>query len=174
MVPRMTVSTQLNKIIYAGDGVTTSFTFNFPGVSASGIQVFVTDNLGNINQLNSNLYTLVLNAPVGANPTGVGGFVIYPLSGSPLALGSSLTILRSLSEIQPVSLANQGTLYQTVIEKVFDYITMITQQITELMGRNLTVPVSDPVPNPLPTAVARANLLLGFDGAGNPIATTGV
>lgn len=169
---QMTVSSTLNKIIYAGDGATVTFGFAFSVDASSSIQVFFTDATGIITQLATNLYTVTVNAAAGVNPTPVGGSVTYPLTGSAIAIGTSLTILRTLLETQSTSLANQGTLYQPVIEAAIDRAIMIDQQVNELVGRNLTVAVSDTTPGLLPTATARALKVLGFDASGNPIAVS--
>lgn len=169
----MTVSTTTNKIIIAGDGANKTFSFPF-AMPATGqgaaIQVYFTDASGNISLISSTLYTLVVNAAVSPNPTPVGGTVTYPLSGSAIALGTTLTILRTLPETQTTSLANQGALYSPVLETMDDQQTMQIQQLQELLNRQITVAVSDPTPTALPAAAARANLGMGFDSSGNPIA----
>lgn len=168
----MTVSTSLNKIIYQGNGSNTTFSFPFPGVAVSDILVFYTDASGNVTQINSAFYSVALNAPVSPNPTGVGGIVTYPLTGSPIALGTRLTIERTLSEVQTLSLANQGPV-PTDIEMALDYATMLIQQIQNQLSQSIQVQPSDPIPTPLPSAAQRASMLFGFDSSGNPIATTG-
>lgn len=173
---KMTVSSVLNKIIYLANGTDTSWTFPFPGVATGDIEVFITTSGGTITQLATNLYSVTLNAPIAPNPTGIGGAVNYPLSGSPLATGNTLTILRTLPLTQPTSLSAQGTMYQTVIEGALDTVTMEIQQLNELLGRQITVAVSDPAPGDLPPVAQRANMLFGFDSAGDPAAvalTTG-
>ncbi len=166
----MTVSTTSNKIIYDGDNSNTSWAFTFPGVAAADILVYITDSDGDITQISSNLYSVTLNPAISPNPTSIGGTVVYPLTGSPLATGNTITIIRTLPLTQGTSLNNQGTLLQSVIESTLDYETMTVQQLNELLGRQLTVPVSDPTPGELPSATARANLLLGFDSDGDPTA----
>lgn len=169
----MTVSTTLNKITIPGDGANKTFTFTFamPNTGqGAAIQVYYTDASGNISLISSTLYTLSVNAAVSPNPTPVGGTVTYPLSGSAIALGTSLTILRTLPETQPISLANQGALYQPVVEASEDALVMLIQQLQELLGRQITVAVSDPTPIALPPVAQRAGLGMGFDSSGNPTA----
>lgn len=166
----MTVSTTANKVSYAGNGATTAFSFSFPGVDEDDIAVYITDSDGEITELASNLYTVTLTAAIPPNPTGIGGSVAYPLTGSPLAAGNTLTILRTLPITQPTSLANQGTSFQSVFEQALDQQTMIIQQLSELLGRQITVAVSDDDPTALPAAAERASMLMGFDADGNPIA----
>lgn len=169
----MTVSALSNKVSFAGNGATTSFPFTFPGVAATDLAVFITDSDGVITELSSSLYSVTLTAAVAPNPTGTGGSITYPLTGSPLASGNTLTILRTIPLTQPTSLANQGTSYQTVIEQALDNVLMQIQQLNERLGRQITVPVSDDDPEELPTAEERASLFFAFDSDGNPIATEG-
>lgn len=168
----MTVPSTNNKIIAPGNGSNNSWVFNFPGVSASDIQVYYTDPTGVITLLSPIQYTIFINPPLAPNPTGNGGLVTYPLSGPAIPVGSSLTIVRILPETQTTSFSNQGLIYNDVIEQTFDYVTMLVQQLQELFGRAISVPISDSAPNPIPNAIQRANLLLGFDSNGQPIATS--
>jgi hypothetical protein len=170
----VTVSTTLSRIVIPGNAATTTFSFPFPGIAASDLQVYYTDASGNITLLASNLYSVVLNPPVAPNPTGVGGTITYPLVGSPIANGTSLTIVRNAPEVQSASFANQGTLYQPAVESAFDYAIMLIQQIQDTIGRALTLPVSDPatISPIIPSAAQRALKVLGFDSLGNPIAAT--
>ena len=171
----MTVSTTLNKQIFPGDGASTvfNFSFAFPGGTSTqesaNIQVYYTDALGNVTLLSPSVYTIGFNAATGTNPTPVGGSVTYNPSGTPIPLGSFLTIYRNLPLTQGTSLANQGTLYQPVTEAAFDYQVMVSQQILEVQSRALVVAVSDPTPSVLPAAAQRAGGVLGFDVNGNPI-----
>lgn len=168
----MTVNTTSNKIIYLGNGATTSFTFPYPGVAVGDIEVFTTDPNSNVVQQSPTAFTVTLNPPQGSNPTGVGGTVTYPLSGSPLAIGWSITILRSLLDVQETSLLNQGTMYPPAIEQALDYLTMLVQQQDEFNSRAITVPVSDPIPPPLPAIAFRKNTGFIFDSNGNPAVGT--
>lgn len=167
----MTVSSESNKVTYSANGATTDWTFSFPGVASGDLSVTITDSDGVETVLNSSLYEVTLNAPISPNPTGIGGSIEYPLSGSPLATGNQLTILRTIPLTQPTSLANQTTLYQPTIEQAFDNLLMQIQQINELLGRQITVAISDDTPTALPPAAQRALKNLTFDADGNPIAS---
>lgn len=167
----MTVSTTSNKIIYTSDGVTLTYTFPF-AVRANGqadINVFTTTTAGVITQLtNGTQYSVTLNAAVAPNPTPVGGSVTLLIAAP--ASGTLITIRRAVPLTQTTSLANQGTLYQPVLEAMDDAQTMGMQQVLELQGRAIVVSVSDNAPSPLPPAAQRANLVLGFDSSGAPAA----
>ena len=166
----MTVTTTANKITYNANGATASFTFPFSCDVASDIKLIVTDAVGNTTLVDPSLYTVTLNPTISPNPTPVGGTVVYPLTGGPLATGNKVTIYRQKSVVQPNSFTNQGTLYPDTIESSDDDLVMIMQQLQELVGRAFIVAVSDPNPLPLPTVIQRANYVAAFDAQGNMIA----
>jgi hypothetical protein len=170
----LTVSSTSNKIIYSGNGATTSFPFTFPGVAAADIQVFYTDAAGTITQIaqgsGATQCTVTLTAAVSPNPTGAGGSVTYPNSLSPIASGTFLTILRTMPLTQGTAFSNQGTVYPQVVEQALDQLLLQIQQINELIGRQITVAVSDSTPTALPPAAQRALTYMAFDTSGNPIA----
>ena len=165
----MTVSTLTNSIVYQGNGATTAFTFPFPAVAASYLDVTYTDQNGGVTLIPKGQYSVQLNAPIAPNPTEIGGTVTYPLSGSPIPVGSTLTIARDLPGTQSTSLANQSTLYQPVIEAALDYITMLTQQNSNLVDNAVLFPLSDPtgLNHTLPPVANRSGQFVTFDGAGN-------
>lgn len=169
----MTVTTQSNKTIALGNGVDTVFAFSFIGVSAASIAVILTDSDGVETDLGTSLYTLALNAAVSGALWGVGGTVTYPLTGSPIPSGSTLTIYRTLSLVQAIALQNQASYgaYATAAEQGLDILEMQLQQVSELFQRAIVAPIVDPdALLPLPAAAQRANLALIFDADGNPTA----
>lgn len=159
----MTIAVSSNKVTYVGNGSTTAFPYTFEVLLQSHLSVLITDSSGNITTLNSGQYSVT--GIGGSN----GGTVTYPLSGSPLPSGSSITILRTVPAVQQTSLVNQSGYYPSVVEAAFDYLTMLAQQIIEQNGRILTLPAVDVNPiTTLPPAAQRANNLLSFDANGNP------
>jgi hypothetical protein len=163
----MTISTTSSKSILAGDGVTTVFPFSFAVRSAADISVLYTDASGNVSTLAANLYTVNLNAIPAGQLYGVGGTVTYPLVGSPIAVGTNLTIVRSVALTQTSSLINQGGYFPQVVEQALDVLTMALQQINETIGRSLTIPVSSTAATVLPTPVA--NMVLGWNATATAI-----
>ena len=124
----MTVQNSNVKNIYIGNGSTTSFPFTFPCPKAEYIKVFVRKN-NLIAQTDD--FTVDLD-----NAT-----VTYPKSGTPLAAGENLVILRELPLEQPLNLVNQGPFFAEDIETTLDEEVMMIQQLREQLGRSLTVPV---------------------------------
>lgn len=163
----MTINLASNKVIYQGDGATTTFSFSFSAPSTNSITVITVDQFGNQVTQSPGAYTVVLNPPAGTNPTPVGGTVTFPVAGSPLPVGSQIVIVRELTTTQTVSLTNQSIIYPPVIEQELDYLTMIDQQDEEVGNRAFTVSVVDPIPAPVPPVAMRANQSAFFDGNGN-------
>lgn len=175
-----TISSSLNKVIVAGNASQTAFSFPFIGVAAADISVTFTDATGAqtvlVNGPGPTQYQLVLNAAVPPALWGIGGTVTYNPSGTPIASGTTLTILRTLPYVQLTSLQNQASFGQLAqaTEQALDQLEMQIQQIAEAVTRVVQAPASDPagINLTLPPAAQRANTGLAFDGAGNVIAGT--
>jgi hypothetical protein len=161
----MAVTSTANKVIYMGSGSTGPFPFTFIGVAAADIQVVYTDTNGNQSTLPTNAYTLTLNAPGPGQLWGIGGSVTLNTS---IAIGTLLTITRQVPLTQPTSFQNQGALYPAAVEQGLDLLMMALQQVSELQGRAIQVPISDA--NPPPPLPAQANRILQnviTDASGN-------
>lgn len=162
----MTITSQTNVVTAQGNGVTTTFSYNFLMPDASDAVIIFTNAAGSQTTLTPTQYTI----------TGIGnsagGTVTYPIGGpSPIASGTTLTIARILPLVQETSISNQGAFYPQAIESALDYEMMVSQQIENTSQHALVTPIVDPaVPLPIPAAAQRANQILGFDGVGNPIA----
>lgn len=126
----MTISTTSSQVQVFGNASTTSFSFPFVGVAAGDIQVIFVASNGSQTTLLPSQYTVTLNAPPVNQIWGIGGTVTYPLSGPPIAFGTSLIIARILPLTQSTSLINQGDLWPTVIEAALDTLCMEIQQVS--------------------------------------------
>ena len=162
----MTLGTTINSIVDDGNGVTTAFAFPFLVPAASDLVVVYVSPAGQPTVLLPTQYAV---AGVG-NPTG--GTVTYPLSGSPIAPGSSITIERIVPLIQSTSLSNQGPTF-AAIEAELDYQMMAIQQVSNNQTLSLTGNISDPAGliYAAPPVAARALQVVGWDASGNVIAT---
>lgn len=138
----MTVSTTSSEITVSGNGATTVFNFPFVGVAASNISVIYTNSSGLQTTLTASQYSLSLNAPAAGQIWGLGGSVTYPISGSPIAAGTKLTIRRDLPLTQSTSLSNQGASYPQVTESAIDTLQMQIQQLANRGSRYLGTWVS--------------------------------
>lgn len=161
----MTISSTANKAIRYGNGVATSWPYKFLIPSASQLSIIITDPQGNQSPLTPSQYTV---SGIGSRN---GGTVTYPLSGSPLAIGWSITIVRTLPIVQLTDIVNQDGFYPDVLEDSADYLTMVDQQLSESLSRTMSFPIVDDLTSvspTLPAASARSNMALAFDGNGNP------
>jgi len=165
----MTVSSTSSRVVYNGDGSRTVWGFNFKIQQAADLVVVYTDATGTDFTLSPSQYSAAGFA------SDMGGTVTYPLGGSPIAVGTQLTILRSVSPTQPTSISNQGAMWPAVIEAALDRLTFIAQGFLDAASRALTISPSDGGPlQPLPNRTQRASSFLAFDVNGQPIAAAGV
>lgn len=169
----MTISTQTSTVTFIGNGATSTFSFPFVGVATSDLQVIFTSSSGAQVVLDPSQYILVINAPAFGQLWGIGGTVTYPTSGSPIQIGTFLTVIRTVPYTQNVSIANQGAFYPQAVEQGLDLLELQIQQIESNSVYALRVPFTDPQPpNVLPSAAQRANGYLGFDNNGEPVVFT--
>ncbi len=134
----MTIASQASTTVVLGNGVTTSFVFNFTPDAAEFIQVIFADTDLSQTTLDPTQYTLVLNAISPGQIWSQGGTITYPtvISGNPpIANGTSLTISRILPYTQVISISNQGAFAAEVIEEMGDTLMMQIQQLTARTGQ---------------------------------------
>lgn len=165
----MTVETQATKTVYVGNGASTVWTYGFLIPMALELRVSLVNNSSG----NASIINPVNYAVTGIGVT-AGGSVTYPLSGSPVGTGFSLVLERVMPYTQEITFANQGAAYPADIEDGLDILTLQIQQLADTQRRSIVFSVADTVAQTLPLASARANLQLGFDSLGNPIAVAGI
>jgi microcystin-dependent protein len=163
----LTITTSQNAATFPGNGTQTVFDFDF--IAGDPSYVTVTTVVGGVSTvLVPSAYTLDINPALPGSIWGVGGSVTYPLTGSPLAVGSTLTVERTVPELQTVSLSNQGSQTPQSTEMGLDLLEMQIQQASTANAYAFTAPITDSSPPlPAPPASARANQGAIFDGAGN-------
>lgn len=130
----MTVSMQLTKRIYAGNGVTREWEVDFPLSSVDDLRVYITSPQGYQTLLESN-YELNSAGNVLTYPTVESGL-------SPLASGWSITLLRQTPPTQGIDLLRQGELDAEVLEQGYDKLTLLVQELAEKIDRCIKYPVS--------------------------------
>lgn len=128
----MTVSTEVSHNEYTGNGVTTSFPYQFRILNKADLVVQTLD-------ANDTITTLVLDTDYTVTNAGsyTGGAVVLP---APLANGWRITIDRVLDVVQETDLRNQGKFFPEVHEDAFDYLTMLIQQCFGWFRRALMKP----------------------------------
>ena len=129
----MTVPSDVNKHIYAGNGVTRVWPYTFLLYDASHLQVWV-KRWDEESALLERGY--VLNEQEKT--------VTYPPEGTgeaPLSAEDQIIIMRVVPVLQLLDLLNQGEFFAEDIEKQFDLVVMMIQQITETLRRAVVGPV---------------------------------
>ncbi|MFV8981164.1 hypothetical protein [Serratia fonticola] len=128
----MTVSTEVSREEYTGNGVTTDFDYRFRVFKAEDLVVSVADTTENITVL-----TLNTNYTVTGAGSRTGGKVKLF---SPLALSWRINIERALPVTQETDIRNQGNFFPEVHEDAFDKLTMLLQQVWSYFGLALRKP----------------------------------
>ena len=131
----MTITTTSSAVTLLGNGSTSVFNFSFVAGAASNIVVTYTNAAGAAMILAPSQYSLVINPPAAGQIWGYGGTVTYPLTGSPIASGTSLTIQRLVPLTQTTSIGNQDNFYPQVVEMAMDVLCMEIQQVSARTGQ---------------------------------------
>lgn len=125
----MTVQKDITKNIYVGNSSTTVFPFTFecPPDHPEYINVYLAKDDGGT--VATKDYLLDMDNKK----------ITYPSSGAPLAAGKKLIIMRELPLYQLMNLVNNGPYFAEDIETSFDECVMMIQQLSEKLGRALTM-----------------------------------
>lgn len=130
----MTVSMQVTKRIYQGNGVTRVWDVDFPLASPDDLDIWVTSPLGESTRVTENFS---LNS--------AGTSLTYPTEESeqePLAQGWKITLVRHTPMTQTIDLVRQGELDAEVLEAGYDKLTLLVQEMDEKIARSIKYPVS--------------------------------
>lgn len=140
----MTVTASTRKAgPYAGNGVATSYPFYFKVFDKKGLQVVLTDAGGAATTLVLDSdYSVLLSADQDASP---GGTITYPILGSPMAAGLTLTAIGGTTYDQATDITNTSRFLPQVIENALDKVTILIQQLKEVSDRTLQAAVGTTV-----------------------------
>lgn len=132
----MTIASETTKHVYNGDGTTTEwpYTFQLLGTDTSTIHVYLCSPTGTITetaQFTVDTDNLKVKYPSVASEL------------SPLASGWKIVLLRHEPVTQTLDLENQGTFNAEAIEAELDKLTMICQQLGEVLGRTVQFTLVD-------------------------------
>lgn len=163
----MTVSAQTNNATFLGNGVTTAFPLPFRFFNNGDIYAYTIDpDTGASTPLTIGVnYTLA-----GAGEPEVDGNAQSVLTmTAPLPNLVGLYVERVMEQVQETDIVNQGEFFASTHEDVFDRLTMLIQQSGSSSKGAIRVAIGDPEPARLPSAITRANQLMGFNSLGDPI-----
>lgn len=125
----MTISVTQSKVVYNGNGSTSTWDIPFPFLSKNDLKVYRVNAQGMSSLLQSG-YTVhedthVLTYPIAGNETDI------------LTSDEKLVILRSTPQVQEIGFNAQDALDPSVLELGYDKAMMIAQELKEQMGRSL-------------------------------------
>lgn len=163
----MTVQTNTNVASFNGNGVTQIFPIAFKFNNDTDLVVLLVDD----DTGEASLLTLNSDYTVSGEGDEEGGLINVVV---PPAAGKRIKVTRVVDILQLTDLRNQGKFFAEVHEDAFDLLTMIAQQHDSSIRSAIRVAESDAEPARLPSAASRANLLMGFDSNGNPVAVSPV
>lgn len=135
----MTISNQTpSSGPYAGDGVSTAFSYNFLIDDEAEMEVIVRDSSGVETLLN------IANSPTSISISGVGnnsGGTVTFLLAAPNA-NQVVTLRRRTVQQQTLDLQNRGSAVPQTIEDQLDELTKMVQDLQEEVSRCLKVPAT--------------------------------
>ncbi len=137
----MTISRQLTKRIYSGNGTSREWAVDFPLMSLTDLNIIVT-------------------SPAGVETTVTTGYewdeenqvITYPTVDSELDVlgeGWTITLVRQTPLTQEMDLLRQGDFDAEALEQGYDKLTLISQELNEKLNRCLKYPVSSSVQEPV-------------------------
>lgn len=128
----MTVASDVNKHVYAGNGVTRVWPYTFDLPETYMLEVYVTGPGG-----------MPVKLERGYSVDREARSVTYPSNPDeqPLPAGYRLTLRRWVDFLQNTELRNQGEFFAKTIESQFDKDVMMIQQLAESVSRAVLVPV---------------------------------
>ena len=168
------IPTQVERVPYLGDGVTTNFAFNASVLNAADIVVVERVIATGVDTVltQGNQYTVL------GTPDAVGRYVNGVTIVATVAPANTVywIIYQDPALTQGVDLTENGLLpVESQIELPLDRLTVIAQRLNSRISRTLRQPDGDPADiGMVPDSVTRASKFLGFDALGNPIAAAGV
>lgn len=160
----MTVSNLSPRTGYVGNGATTVFSFTFPCPTVDDLVV----RLVTIATLEKEFLTLDVDYSVDLEA----GEVTYPLVGSPMSSSYWLELRRRSPYEQTTSYSTQGNFSPSTLEDALDYLTMLTQQVHDLIasGTNALASLATHSVSDLPSTIAAAPALIYvWDASGGGI-----
>ena len=155
----MTVSVKRNKVQYTGDNSTTAFSVTFPYTETSQVKVY----LGSTLQTITTHYTLT--------DPGATGTVTFL---TPPGTGVNVSLIRETDYLQGVDYVNNDALDAETLEKAFDKLTMMAQQLDAKIDASVGFDETVAGTTSLKLASDATDLagkLLAFDDSGNFVTT---
>lgn len=166
----MTVSTNVNKVSYAGDDVTLAFALGAGFIFFDETELEVKLRVDATGVSTTQVLTTDYTVSGGAGVTGTVTMIVEP------ATGETLTIRRVMPLTQSADLVNNDTQDAEVVEDMVDKNTLGLQQLDEAQGRTVKSPTDEDADMTLPPAIDRRNKYFFFtdESDAQPTALAGI
>lgn len=165
----MTLETTESRKEYAGNGVTTVFSFPFYFIQNVDLVVSLRTTAAgaDVAQILDTDYTVT---GAGEQAGGSVTFAVAP------AAGKTVVIYRDPAQTQGVDFEVAGELNADTLETALDKAVMLIQSLSRIVARCLRFPIGDSaaLTGIVPSSVDRANKYLKFDANGEPTVATDV
>lgn len=152
MAEHITIGDIAPRVQYVADGVLTAFTFPFPIFEEADLEIRLDGAV------------LVGGAAIAGAGASEGGTVTFA---EPPAAGTRVTLRRRLRIARATDFQDNGVLRARALNDELDYQVAALQQVADDVGGALRLDPADAGSLVLPLRAARANRVLGFDGAGD-------
>ncbi len=166
----MTVSSTTNRVSSVGNGVTTAFSFPYPYRASTDLTVIVRTIATGAESVKSTptdyTWSGVADSGTGGYSSATITFVTAPTS------AQEVHIIRNVPAVQTVDLTSGGTIVPATLEGGLDKIYQAQQYAADALDRVMRAKRTDPALSELPSAISRANKVLGFDSNGQPTVST--
>lgn len=163
----MTVASETNKVTYAGDASTTTFSTAFTFASDDEVNVTLVDSTtgGETAFTKGTQYTLT---GAGTGSAGTVTIVTSPSDYTP-ASGKKLVIQLKPDFLQQTDLPRGGTVSPAdTLEPMHDSRVRQMLRLKDELDRAIKVPIDETSASNLPNVTSRAGKILTFDSSGNP------
>lgn len=131
-----TITKTVRKVTHSGNDAATSFPWEFLILSNDDLTVLLVEADGTRTVLDPALYSVVNTF------TEAGGAITYPLSGSPLPTGDSITIYSDTTLTQQVNVNSQNAYNPSVVMGVWNKLTIALQELKQKSINTVQLPLN--------------------------------
>jgi len=162
----VTISSEISKITYLGDGATATFPIPFYFLANDEVKLVHTGEDATETVWNEGTHYTLTGA--GLPGGGTATIATAPSDFTPES-GTSLTIKRNLDLVQETDYPEGGQFPASAHEQALDRIVMLLQQMNEEIARAFKIPTSDVIGTDVEasSAAARAQKIVCYDDDGN-------
>ena len=137
------VITDVNQVVYQGNGSNTAFPFTFRIIDATDIKLLLIDVDGTETDITSDYFVDTVNSTVHYPGYAPGAEPSEADQPAPVQTGQRLVVYRELPVTQEKDLGERWPFY--VIELALDKLTMLIQQVKDVLSLCMKIPLTDKI-----------------------------